>query len=109
MYKAIILLLTAAVAYGQQHECPVCTDEYNYKSCTEIRTCHDSHQICMVRIDTSINNRIEYFCTNYNICELYASQGCNPSNGLACYFCCIDVEGCRGQREALFMGILAGK
>ncbi|CAL1530682.1 unnamed protein product [Lymnaea stagnalis] len=108
MYTAFALLLLAAVAYGQ-HQCPVCTDEYNYKSCTGVRTCHTTHEICMVRIDTSLSNRIEYFCTNEDICQLYASQGCNPSNGLACYFCCVNIDGCRGQREALFMGILGGK
>ncbi|KAH9515681.1 hypothetical protein Btru_011725 [Bulinus truncatus] len=90
-------------AYGQ-HICPVCNNVNDYTSCTGTRTCHNSHDICMVRIDTNLNNRIEYFCTNELLCVQYASFGCNPSHGEACYYCCTDIASCRGQREALFMG-----
>ncbi|KAK0041463.1 collagen alpha-1(XII) chain [Biomphalaria pfeifferi] len=103
----IFVVIALAIANGQ-HICPVCTNSNDYKSCTGTRECHYTHEICMVRIDTQLNNRIEYFCTNYDVCQIYAAVGCDPSHGQTCYYCCTDVVSCRGQREALFMGILAG-
>ncbi|XP_055890735.1 uncharacterized protein LOC106067380 [Biomphalaria glabrata] len=112
MFTYVVLLLAALlVANGQHHwvhQCPVCSDPYDHTTCTHVQNCHNTHEICLFKLDLGLNNRVNYYCTNYHQCETYASFPCDFSAKEDCYFCCLDVPSCNQQREALFMGIIHG-
>ncbi|CAL1530683.1 unnamed protein product [Lymnaea stagnalis] len=107
MLTIVLIALVASSVLGQL-QCPQCSNAFDYTSCTGARTCHNSHDLCMLRIDVHLNNRVEYHCSNPNVCQDFAATPCDPIHGQTCYFCCTDLDSCKGQRTALFMGILAG-
>ncbi|KAH9515672.1 hypothetical protein Btru_011709 [Bulinus truncatus] len=113
MMKCVILFVILVISVKGQHQwvhqCPLCANPWDPASCTGVKDCHNTHEICMFKLDMSLSNRVDYYCTNLHLCENYASGGCDFSSNQACYFCCLDVPSCNQQREALFMGITHGK
>ncbi|CAL1530684.1 unnamed protein product [Lymnaea stagnalis] len=108
MLRVLLYTLAATtVTVLGQHQCPVCTNELDYKSCTGVRVCDTAQELCLLRIDTALNNRVEYHCSNPTVCERYAASPCDPTHGRTCYYCCTDVDSCKGQLESMFFGILA--
>ncbi|GFS03080.1 hypothetical protein ElyMa_002879500 [Elysia marginata] len=82
--------------------CPKCTDAYDYTSCTQTMTCHNSHDVCELQVHLADKNRLSYVCHNSHACTNHEAHACDINNHEMCAYCCSSVDACKKQREEVF-------
>uniref|UniRef100_A0A2C9M3D8 Secreted protein n=1 Tax=Biomphalaria glabrata TaxID=6526 RepID=A0A2C9M3D8_BIOGL len=99
-----IIVFAAAVIYAVSAiNCPRCTDENDWTSCTDTQTCNGNDDTCQLVVENDgTRHRVNYHCTHSQNCQQHETQHCDITVHGHCTFCCDTIASCRNQREGIF-------
>uniref|UniRef100_A0A2C9LEG4 TNFR-Cys domain-containing protein n=1 Tax=Biomphalaria glabrata TaxID=6526 RepID=A0A2C9LEG4_BIOGL len=105
MGSFIRILFAAAVITGvSAFTCPKCTNENNWRSCTDSQTCTGNVDICQLIVENDgTRHKLDYHCAHSQNChDEHETQHCDINLNGHCQFCCDSIASCKTQREGIF-------
>ncbi|BFZ13233.1 hypothetical protein BsWGS_16272 [Bradybaena similaris] len=87
---------------AQAAVCPVCTNKYDYNSCTQTQSCGTDWDYCELIVKPNDLYSLEYVCKQALECVDLADGQCQPGVNETCLYCCDDLVTCQLQRDDLY-------